>query len=101
VLTDVIIDAKIGKNLTFEQINEGTGLSIAFVTAAMLGQHPLPADAAKVVAEKLDLDDHAVRLLQTIPVRGSIPTAASGLLSRSTASACRPSHSEETVENCF
>jgi cyanate lyase len=72
-LADAIIDAKIRKNLTFEQINEGTGLSIAFVTAALLGQHPLPADAAKVVAEKLELDEHAVRLLQTIPVRGSIP----------------------------
>ena len=72
-LTDAIIDAKVRKNLTFEQINEGTGLSLAFVTAALLGQHPLPADAAKVVADKLDLDEDAVRLLQTIPLRGSIP----------------------------
>jgi cyanate lyase len=72
-LADVIIDAKIRKNLTFEQINEGTGLSLAFVTAALLGQHPLPADAAKVFADKLDLDEGAVRLLQSIPVRGSIP----------------------------
>jgi cyanate lyase len=72
-LADVIIDAKIRKNLTFEQINEGTGLSLAFVTAALLGQHPLPADAAKVVADKLDLDEGAIRLLQSIPVRGSIP----------------------------
>jgi cyanate lyase len=72
-LADVIIDAKIRKNLTFEQINEGTGLSLAFVTAALLGQHPLPADAAKVVADKLDLDEDAIRLLQSIPVRGSIP----------------------------
>ena len=72
-LTDVIIDAKIRKNLTFEDINEGTGLSLAFVTAALLGQHPLPADVAKIVAARLDLDKDAVRLLQTIPVRGSIP----------------------------
>jgi cyanate lyase len=72
-LTDTIFDAKIRKNLTFEQIAEGTGLSTVFVTAALLGQHPLPADAAKVVAEKLELDDDAVRLLQTIPLRGSIP----------------------------
>jgi cyanate lyase len=72
-LTDAIMDAKVRKNLTFEQINEGTGLSLAFVTAALLGQHPLPADAAKVVASKLDLDEDAVRLLQAIPVRGSIP----------------------------
>ncbi|CAM2156698.1 cyanase [Pararobbsia alpina] len=72
-LTDVIMDAKIRKNLTFEEINEGTGLSLAFVTAALLGQHPLPESAAKKVAEKLGLDDDAVRLLQTIPLRGSIP----------------------------
>jgi cyanate lyase len=70
---EALTDAKIRKNLTFEQINEGTGLSLAFVTAALLGQHPLPADAAKVVADKLELDEDAVRLLQTIPLRGSIP----------------------------
>jgi cyanate lyase len=72
-LTDLIIDAKIRKNLTFEAIAEGTGLSLAFVTAALLGQHPLPADAAKVVADKLELGEAAVRQLRTIPVRGSIP----------------------------
>ncbi|TXI90897.1 Cyanate hydratase [Cupriavidus sp. H19C3] len=72
-LADIVIDAKARKGLTFEQITEGTGLSIAFVTAALLGQHPLPAEAAQVVGAKLDLDDDAVRLLQTIPLRGSIP----------------------------
>ena len=72
-LTDQIIDTKIRKNLTFEAIIEGTGLSLAFVTAALLGQHPLPADAAKVVADKLELGDDAVRELQTIPLRNSIP----------------------------
>jgi cyanate lyase len=45
-------------------------LSLPFVTAALLGQHPLPANAAKVVADKLDLGEDAVRLLQTIPARG-------------------------------
>jgi cyanate lyase len=33
----------------------------------------LPTDAAKIVADKLDLGEDAVRLLQTIRVRGSIP----------------------------
>ncbi len=72
-LTDDIIDAKIRKNLTFEEINEGTGLTLAFVTAALLGQHPLPAEVAKKVAAKLELGEDAVLQLQTIPVRGSIP----------------------------
>jgi cyanate lyase len=72
-LADRIVDAKTRKGLTFEQINEGTGLSIAFVTAALLGQHPLPENVAKIVGERLGLDEYDVRLLQTIPLRGSIP----------------------------
>lgn len=72
-LTDAIMAAKNLKNLSFEEINQGTGLSLAFVTAALLGQHPLPEQAARTVAAKLDLDEDAVRLLQTIPLRGCIP----------------------------
>jgi cyanate lyase len=72
-LTDAIMDAKVRKNLTFEQLTEGTGLSLAFVTAALAGKGCWPSSAAKVVADKLDLDEDAVRLLQTIPLRGSIP----------------------------
>lgn len=72
-LTERIIEAKARKGLTFEQLNEGTGLGLAFVTAALLGQHPLPAGVAKVVADRLDLDDEAMCLLQCIPVRGSLP----------------------------
>ncbi len=73
ILADKIVEAKIRKNLTFAEINEGTGLSLAFTTAALLGQHPLPENAAKVVAEKLELDEYDARLLQSVPVRGSIP----------------------------
>lgn len=72
VLTEVILLSKARKDLSFAQITEGTGLSEAFVTAALLGQHPLPADAAQVVGDKLGLDADAVALLQTIPLRGSI-----------------------------
>ncbi len=71
-LTDVILASKLKKDLSYAQITEGTGLSEAFVTAALLGQHPLPADAAKAVGKTLDLDEDAVALLQTVPVRGSI-----------------------------
>ncbi|MDL2409873.1 cyanase [Rhizobium calliandrae] len=71
-LTDVILASKLRKDLSYAQITEGTGLSEAFVTAALLGQHPLPADAAKVVGEKLDLDVDGIALLQTLPIRGSI-----------------------------
>jgi cyanate lyase len=72
-LTDAIIDSKMAKNLSWEQLADGTGLSVVYVTAALLGQHPLPADAAKTVGDKLALDSDDIALLQTIPLRGSIP----------------------------
>ncbi|MFI1455699.1 cyanase [Streptomyces roseus] len=67
------VDAKIRKDLSWQQIADAAGLSVAFVTAAVLGQHPLPAASAEAVAELLGLDADAARLLQTIPTRGSIP----------------------------
>jgi cyanate lyase len=71
-LTDIIITAKAEKNLSFEKIAQGTGLSEVFVTAALLGQQPLPAEAAQKVGETLGLDADAIALLQAIPLRGSI-----------------------------
>ena len=71
-LADQILLIKAKKDLTFAQLTDGTGLSEAFVTAALLGQHALPADAARLVGEKLSLDEDAVVLLQKIPLRGSI-----------------------------
>lgn len=40
--------------------------------AALLGQQALPADAARLVGAKLDLDEDAILLLQMIPLRGCI-----------------------------
>ncbi|MFJ2577222.1 cyanase [Kitasatospora aureofaciens] len=68
-----IVDAKTRQDLTWQELADTAGLSIAFVTAALLGQHPLPADSAEAVAERLGLDEDAALLLQTIPLRGSIP----------------------------
>ncbi|WP_244831632.1 MULTISPECIES: cyanase [unclassified Caballeronia] len=72
-LTEHIVDAKARKGLTYAELAEGTSLSVPYVTAALLGQHPLPEQAAKSVADKLELGDDAAALLQTIPLRGSIP----------------------------
>lgn len=71
-LADQILLIKAKKDLTFAQLADGTGLSEAFVTAALLGQHALPAAAARLIGEKLSLEEDAVLLLQTIPLRGSI-----------------------------
>jgi len=71
-LTTRILDIKARKNLSWQDLADGTGLSLAYVTAALLGQHPLPQDAAQVVGEKLELDADAVAALQIIPLRGSL-----------------------------
>ena len=71
-LADQILLAKARKDLSFAELADGTGLSEAFVTAALLGQHALPAAAARLVGAKLALEDDAVLLLQSIPLRGSI-----------------------------
>ncbi|QDQ09167.1 cyanase [Streptomyces spectabilis] len=69
------VEAKTRRDLSWQQIADAAGLSVVFVTAAVLGQHALPEPAAKAVAELLGLDDDAVMLLQTIPTRGSLPGA--------------------------
>ncbi|MFB7514712.1 cyanase [Streptomyces sp. NPDC056144] len=69
------VDAKDRKDLTWQEIADAAGLSVAFVTAAVLGQHALPAPAAKAVAELLGLDEDAERLLRSIPTRGSLDGA--------------------------
>ena len=73
LLTQRILKEKEKKKLSFEAIAEGTGLTLAFVTAALLGQHPLPEHAAKAVCQNLGLGDEEALQLQTIPLRGSIP----------------------------
>ncbi len=73
-LTAAIIDAKMRKDLSWQELTDGTGLSVVFVTAALLGQHPLPKNAAETIAERLGLGADAAMLLQTIPMRGSIPS---------------------------
>lgn len=72
-LAATAVEAKVRGDLSWQQIADAAGLSVAFVTAAVLGQHPLPEASAKAVAELLGLDDDAATLLQTIPTRGSIP----------------------------
>ena len=71
-LTETAITEKIRENLSWEQIAEGTGLNVAFVTAAILGQHPLPPEAAETVGKRLGLREDEIALLETIPVRGSL-----------------------------
>ena len=71
-LTTEILQAKASRNLSWQDLSNGTGLGLAYVTAALLGQQPLPADAARIIGQKLGLNSESVALLQIIPLRGSL-----------------------------
>lgn len=72
-LTERIILVKSRKNLTWKELAQAADLGVAYVTAALLGQHALPPDAAAAVGAELDLDADEIALLQSIPLRGSVP----------------------------
>ncbi|MEJ5056829.1 MULTISPECIES: cyanase [unclassified Pseudomonas] len=71
-LTTEILQAKASRNLSWQDLADGTGLGLAYVTAALLGQQPLPTDAARIIGDKLGLNSESVALLQIIPLRGSL-----------------------------
>ncbi|NHR05821.1 cyanase [Chromobacterium haemolyticum] len=72
-LTARALAAKALKDLSWEQVAADTGLSLAYVTAAVLGQHALPKAASELVCQRLGLNAADALQLQTIPLRGSIP----------------------------
>jgi cyanate lyase len=73
-VTEQVLAAKRAAGLSFGEIAERAGADRVWLTAALLGQHPLPAEQARRVGETLDLDDQAVAVLQEIPTRGSFAT---------------------------
>ena len=72
-VTNRVLAAKAKKDLTWKDIAAGSGLSVPYVTAALLGQHTLSKVAAESVCKILGLDTADAMQLQSIPLRGSIP----------------------------
>jgi cyanate lyase len=70
-VTAEVLAAKRRLGLTFTQIADRANTDRVWLTAALLGQHPLPPDLAQRVGDALELSDEAVAILQEIPMRGS------------------------------
>ncbi|WP_405063659.1 cyanase [Kribbella sp. NBC_01505] len=66
-----VVRAKRGKGLTWAAIAEEVGRGKVWVTAALLGQHPVSAELAERVGKLLGLDGEVVEALQLPPVRGA------------------------------
>jgi cyanate lyase len=74
-VTEAIIAAKISKGLCWSDVAKAVGQSKEWVTAGCLGQMTFSAEQAAVIGALFDLDALAVKLLQVVPYKGSLPTA--------------------------
>ena len=74
-ITEQVVAARVAKGLTWHALADAIGRPVVWTTAALLGQHPIPAEQAKVLAEMLGLDATVVPVLATAPMRGGLPTA--------------------------
>jgi len=70
--TELILEAKKKKGLTFEAIAQKVGKHKVWTTAALMGQHPMSAEEADTVVDLLDLDSEVGEALQEIPLRGAL-----------------------------
>ncbi len=74
-VTDLIYSAKVQKGITWISVAKKLGLSKEWVTAACLGQMTLTKEQAEKVGKVFGLPVEAVKLLQAVPYKGSLPTA--------------------------
>ena len=70
--TDLILEAKREKGLTFEAIASKVGRHKVWTTAALLGQHPMGEAEAATVVDLLGLDPEVGAVLREVPMRGSL-----------------------------
>ena len=73
-VTAEVLAAKRREGLTWTEIADRTGADRVWLTAALLGQHPVPPDLARGLGDALGLSEEAVAILQEIPTRGSFAT---------------------------
>ena len=74
-VTDLILVAKVQKDVKWAQVADAIGQSKEWTTAACLGQMTFTKQQAAVVGELFDLSDEAMAWLQIAPYKGSLPTA--------------------------
>jgi cyanate lyase len=73
-VTAEVLAAKRREGMSWTALAERVGADRVWLTAALLGQHPVPPDMARGLGEALRLSDDAVAVLQEVPTRGSFAT---------------------------
>ena len=74
-VTDLILSRKLAKGVKWADVAKKVGQSKEWTTAACLGQMQMTKKQAEAVGKLFDLPEEAVRLLQIVPYKGSLPTA--------------------------
>lgn len=74
-VTQMIMSAKVLKDIKWSTVAETIGLSKEWTTSACLGQMAMNKEQAETVGELFELSDEAVAWLQVAPYKGSLPTA--------------------------
>ena len=74
-VTDLIAFRKITKGIKWAEVAKKVGASKEWTTAACLGQMQMTKKQAETVGKIFDLPEDAVLILQTVPYKGSLPTA--------------------------
>lgn len=74
-VTDLIAFRKLKKGIKWSEVAQKVGHSKEWTTAACLGQMQMTKEQAETVGKLFDLPEEAVMLLQTVPYKGSLPTA--------------------------
>ncbi|HDR3888349.1 TPA: cyanase [Bacillus cereus] len=77
--TQKIMEAKIAKGLTWEEISKVSENSETWVVTALLGQATMTRPEAEKIGKLLELDEEVVQALTVVPLRGQVmqmpPTA--------------------------
>ena len=74
-VTEAIVAARISKGLKWADVARKIGLSKEWVTAGCLGQMTFTEEQAKKIGKIFGLSAEAVKLLQVVPYKGSLPTS--------------------------
>ena len=74
-VTELVVEARLKKGLSWAKIAKTVGESKEWTTAALLGQMKMTKAQAVAAGKLLGLPPYAVLLLQQVPYKGSLPTA--------------------------
>jgi cyanate lyase len=74
-VTELIVFRRVKKGIKWADVAKKVGQSKEWTTAACLGQMQMTKKQADAVGKLFDLPADAVLLLQTVPYKGSLPTA--------------------------